>query len=801
MPRHDWRRPALALCLLAAFGLASPARAAAPVHAFNIPRKPLSAALVDLALQAGVSISTRAAETCAPSSQPLIGRYSLGQALDRLLAGTGCGYRLVDARAVEIVRLPPPRPAATPLRVAPLADVAELVVVATRQPTPADRLAYPVSALEGRTLESQGVRDASDLALVTPAMTVTNLGSGRDKILLRGLSDGPLTGRTQSMVGLYLDDARITYNAPDPDLRLTDVAQVEVLRGPQGALYGSGSLGGVLHLVTAAPDASRSTGWLSVSGGVTHGGSGSNLLEGMVNLPILKDRAAMRMVAYREVQGGYIDDVGLGLKDVNRSIRTGGRLALSLRLNADWTANGGLVFQAINSDDTQYALAGEAPFTRRNALREPHDNDFAMVHLGLTGDLGWAEARWTTAYVRHQLTSRYDATRAPPVAVPSGPAAFDDENNIASLVTEATLSSHPDARVQWLGGLFVARTRQDVTLDLTALGATPFVALSEARRDRLDEAALYGQMIWPLTDRLSLTLGGRLFSSRTQVDSVISTPATVAAAYAAGLSRTGFSPKLLISYAPTARSLIYVEAAEGYRAGGINTTGAPGQAFSAPGGPEPYRNYQGDELWSFEAGGRVTLLEGRLSLRGAIFQASWKNIQSDQLLASALPFTANIGDGRNRGLEAEAAYRAGPLVLRAEGLVNAPELDRANPAFPARAELGLAGAPNVSLGVSAHYGWELPRDRTFELDGRYAYVGPSHLTFDAVTSPRMGGYGAGRLAATLAADRWRLTLAVDNPTESRGDTFAYGNPFTLRTTTQVTPLRPRTLSLCLKVAY
>ena len=97
------------------------------------------------------------------------------------------------------------------------------MVLATRRPTPADRLAYAVSAIDGRTLSAQGLRDAGDLAMAVPSMTVTNLGAGRDKIMLRGLSDGPLTGRTQSMVGLYLDDTRLTYNAPDPDLLLVRV--------------------------------------------------------------------------------------------------------------------------------------------------------------------------------------------------------------------------------------------------------------------------------------------------------------------------------------------------------------------------------------------------------------------------------------------------------------------------------------------------------------------------------------------------------------------------------------------------
>lgn len=803
MSGHPWRRCAAILVLATAPLFCARAVAAEPVHAFNIPRQSLSGALVALATQAEVSISTGAAAQCAPQGQPVFGRLTLDAALTRMLSGTGCSYRMLDARAVEIVRLPAPTPPQhAAARAPPSSNLDELIVVATRRPTRADNLAYAVSALDGRSLGALGVRDSNDLALTTPSMTVTNLGAGRDKILIRGLSDGPLTGRTQSMVGLYLDGVRLTYNAPDPDLRLVDMAQVEILRGPQGALYGAGSLGGVLQLVSVQPQLGEFGGWMSATHAVTRGGDGSDTLEGAVNLPFMGGRGALRLVGYRDLQGGYIDDAALGLKHVNRTIHNGGRLAATLQLDDRWTVSAGLVAQAINSDDTQYALAGQPPYTRRNQVREPHDNDFAEAHISLLGDFDGAEAHWTTGLVRHRIASRYDATSMPPVLAPPGLAAFDDEDAISSLVTEATLTSKPTASVQWLAGIFYSRSRQNVGLTLTSLAGAPIEAFTEARRDRLEEGAIFGDVILPLTRNLSVTLGGRAFTSDAEVTSAISEPlARNASSFAGGVSHAGFAPKIVLAYSPRRSLLFYAQAAEGYRSAGVNTTGATGQVFSPEGGAEPNRVYQGDELWSFEAGARASALDGRLVLRSALFQSVWKNIQSDQLLASGLPFTANIGDGRNTGLEFEGGYSAGELLLRGDFLINAPELSRANPAFPARADLGLAGVPGASAGASAHYAWRLPPGCRLEIDGRYAYVGASHLTFDAVTSPRMGGYSTGRIAAALADDRWRLTLAVDNPADARGDTFAYGNPFTLRTTRQLTPLRPRTISLSLRMAY
>jgi len=790
----------LAAALIAGGALAAPAAVA-----FDIPAKGLGAELVDFAIQADISISTRDIAACAPTGRPLVGRYTLANGLTRILAGSGCGFRFVDARAVEIVplprRAPAPRAAPSAPPLAPTStDLDAIVVVATRRPTAIDRLAYPVTALGAETLSGQGVTGAGDIARLTPSMTVTNLGSGRNKILLRGLSDGPLTGRTQSMVGIYLDDVRITYNAPDPDLRLIDLDQAVVLRGPQGALYGAGSLGGVLHLVTARPDPADARGWLSVGVAVTRGGDPSSTLEGMVNLPLFGGRGAVRGVAWREQTGGYIDDAGLGLRNVNRTVRSGGRLAASLDLNDRWSLSAGFVGQAIDSADSQYALAGDAPYTRRNSLREPHDNDFAEVNWSLKGDLGWARLKWSTALVQHEVDSRYDATAAPPVPMPPGPTGFDDENVIGSLVTEATLISPGDARVRWLAGLFYARTRQDLVLTLEQPGPPPLLALREDRHDRLDEIAVFGEVALPVGDQLELTLGGRLFNVTGDASSRIVAPlAGTSSAYDGSERHNGLAPKILLAWRPSPTSLWYVGAAEGFRAGGINTSGAPGQLFSTPSGPQPWRRYQGDELWSVEAGGRFQWLDGRLQVMVAAFEARWSNIQSDQLLPDGLPFTANIGDGVNRGVEVEGVYRSGGLVLTGNLLLNAPELERANAGFSARDDLALAAVPNLSAGLSAHYAWTLTGDRRFALDGRLAYVGESTLTFDAATSPSMGDYVDGRLAGSLVSDRWTLSLAVTNPANGRRDTFAYGNPFTLKLTPQLTPQRPVTAEVTLKV--
>lgn len=772
--------------------------------AFAIPAGSFKAAATAFALQAKVSIDLSAAGPCG-LSHGFIGRATPEAAIQALAKDAGCVARRTDARAYQIIPHPAKPPAAPVASSALELDMApptlsELVVVATRRPALADRLAYSVSVLDERAAASRGVRDTTDLALTIPSMTVTNLGPGRDKVILRGLSDGPLTGQTQSMVGIYLDDVRLTYNAPDPDLLLIDMAQVEVVRGPQGALYGAGSLGGVLQLTSRRPDASRFDAWVSGSASSTKGGEAGGGASAMLNMPLLGGRAAARVVGYLEEAGGYIDDPSRGSANINGTRRSGLRLSATTLVGARWSADAGLVAQAIKSDDTQYAQRDLGPYVRRARLAEPHDNDFFQAHVGVRGALGGQQAKLTLAVVRHDIASRYDASAAPPIPVPSGaPVAFDDDNHVGAVMAEASLASQPEQRIQWQTGAFLARTRQGRDGVLVLSEASPTVLARETRRDVLGEAALFGEAVGPLGGGWSLTLGGRLFATRSEASSQAASGA-ISSTFRGRQSYVGFAPKLVLSYAPSVGTLFYAQASEGYRAGGFNTAVLPLQVFDAIGG-QPQRRYAGDELWNFELGAKSVLLSGRLRLRAAAFQARWRNIQSDQLLPSGLPHTANLGDGVNLGVEFEGSYVEGGLRLDASFLMNNPELETVNPAFPGRQDFGLAGVPKAAASIAASYDQRLSSSWGWGADLRAAYVGPSRLALDAVTAPKMGDYASVRAAVRAQSDRVTVRLAADNLFGSKGDTFAYGNPFSLKLSPQSTPQRPTTITLELRVRY
>ena len=395
------------LCLLA---LAGRAEAADARRRFAIPTKPYAEALIDLAVQANVSLL--GAGSCGGGGRAALrGTYTLDKALQRLLAGAPCTYRMVDATTVRILPAVPASPAphqatsATPL-------VTELLVTARKRPERLDTLPAGVSVLSGEQLRATGSVDARDTAGQLVGVTTTNLGPGRDKLLMRGLSDGAFTGRARSTVGTYLDNTPINYNAPDPDLRLVDVERVETVRGPQGSLYGSGAIAGVYRVVSNKPDPTGLSAAIAGGQAWTKGGSPSREIEAVLNAPIVEDRAAVRLVGYYDLQGGYLDDVTLRLSDVDRTTRLGARAAVRLQLNDAWQADLSAAVQRLRSMDTQYVTDGLAPGQRANRTREAHDNDFSLGSLVLTGDLGFAQLTSSTAYVRHDFASQYDASNA-----------------------------------------------------------------------------------------------------------------------------------------------------------------------------------------------------------------------------------------------------------------------------------------------------------------------------------------------------------------------------------------------------
>lgn len=770
-----------------------------PVVRLQIAAKPVHAALIDFALQAELSLGGDL-EACRGQAPALAGRFSVKTALDRLLAGSGCGYQQPDSRTVIIQRLAPPvrtvkaAPVSTPL------GLGEVVITAQRYPNLPGRTPYAISVVSGGALEREAITSLYDLTGQVAGMTVTNLGPGRDKVLLRGLSDGAFTGQTQSMVALYLDDVPITYSAPDPDLRLADVERVEIMRGPQGTLYGGGALGGVMRIATRKPDLDRYQASVLAGVGWTQGGGRNDEVEATANLPLIQGRAALRAVAYRETQAGYVTNATLGLRHANASSRAGVRASLRAALTPSWTMTLGLTHQSINNKDTQYGLRRLGPKERDNAVREPHDNDFDHVSLTLAGEGDWGRVTGSVSQLSHHFDSRYDASSVATLyGLAAAPAAFDEDKGIDLTVAEVTYATPGEHRLHGLVGAFASTGSIRLATSLHALPVGSAPAYAERRRDKINEIALYGEVTFDATPRLSATAGLRWFDfgfdTTSLVNQAVGQRATGSSADAAG-----FSPKFLVSYDARPGLLFYGQAAEGYRPGGFNTAGRIGQVFDAP--ETPPRRYKADELWNYELGVKMRAFDDRLQGRAAVFYATWESVQSDQYLADGAAYTANIGNGANRGFEAEAAFRVSErLDLRAAALLNDPEVTKLNLAFSSRKDASLPGVARASASLGFDYHRDLAWGPTLRLQGQASYVGPSYLTFDADQGHEMGEYLGMRAVASLTTSGWALAATLDNPLNGHANSFSFGNPFLITREQIVTPPRPRTLSLRLTARF
>jgi len=406
--------------------------------------------------------------------------------------------------------LRPPPPAPPPADAAP----AEVTVTGYRR-------AMKLGQTPGFTTVTGTARvadypdDLGGALRLVPGFAETNLGPGRDKILLRGQSDGVFTGHVQTSVGLYLDDTPITYDAPDPDLLLTDMARIEVLEGPQGALYGEGSVSGVVRLVTRPADPAAYGGSLSVSGGLTQGGAPSGRLEAMVNVPLLDHLAALRLVGYDDRQGGYIDDRALGRHDVNATGRAGGRLSLTTAVGRAWRADLLLAWQAMDTANSQYVSGGLGPYARAVPVAETHDNDFRDLAASLGGPLGGVTVKASLNHLHHQFDSTYDASAIAPYvgAAAATPMRYDDASQVELSTGELTLASPAGRRWRWLGGVYGAFSRERETPLLTDL-STSAADYAEWRQDTVSSRAVFGEADWDATSRLTIYAGLRLSSDR-----------------------------------------------------------------------------------------------------------------------------------------------------------------------------------------------------------------------------------------------------------------------------------------------
>jgi iron complex outermembrane recepter protein len=805
---------------------------------FDIQSEPISAAIVAIAVQSDVAIGGVNPKFCGEQRKSLVGRMSPTQAFTTLLENSHCSVEALNGSTFvlryHVTRVTPPRVQQTPL-LAPAARPPRSRAAIPRAPqraaipptVPPARHSAPNAPILPQPLETilvtgkragaagqqstfnsivggseltGGQGSLADVAARIANFSVTNLGAGRNKLMLRGVSDGVITGRAQASVALYLDDAPITYNAPDPDLLLTDIQQVEVLRGPQGALYGEGAISGVVRIITKKPNLAESDTSISAKLGVSANGDPSSRIEIITNQVLVPQRGAWRGAFYYERLGGYIDDIAIPATNSNASTRAGGRISVGWQVNENWSVTGTLVNQAINTTNSHYVSGNFGPYRRAVGQLEPHDNDFVEVSGVVDGTLPWGRVKIAINRLNHEVVTTYAADPiAPNFAIPAGlHLSFSEDQQIALSTYEVSLKSRPASALpsgwQWLIGAY-ATSGEERFKPQFVTPADGRQWFAETRSDAFFSGAAFGEATYDLTPKWSVTLAARLSQASHQFQS--STRRGLVASANPVDVQTGkrtdvkLSEKLAITYRPFPTLSLYVQSSEGYRDGGFNSTWLTAVDLTN-------RRYQGDELINSEIGGHFTSTDRQVRVSFAAYRIAWSAIQGNQVQSNGLPITLNSGDGTLMGLETEGSFALSPTWDASfAGQWNDADIGSQKKEV-ASGDLGsFAAIPRYSLGASLNYHAPLGQG---DLTGRisYNYQGPSSLTINQQSGQSMDAFGTLAFGVRYDLPNWTYEVQVASVAPKHVNTLAYGNPFTYPTTNQSTPLRPATIWLSLK---
>ncbi len=797
---------------------------------FNVAAGPLSTTIPSISRQAAVSISVTDARLWSLPARPVSGKMPVEQALKKWLRGTGArAVRVTDSswriEPAPMVRRRPAPPHAAPIQAEKHqasraeAPVQDIVVTGSKAQIPYSHFAGTVTLIDADDLEFGSERGMDGIMRHTASLSSTHFGSGRNKLFIRGIADSSFTGPTQSTVGQYLGDLRLSYNAPDPDLRLYDLDGVEVIEGPQGTLYGAGSLGGIIRMVPQAPVSDALEIRAIAGGSITQHGQPGGDIAAIANIPFgdpdTGQGHALRAVGYMISEGGYIDNDQLGQTDVNRTHIRGGRATLRLVPSERFLVDIGGVYQHIRADDAQYADRGTDLLTRNSPIVQGSSARYAMANLVLTREMGDYELRSSHGYVQHDLDERFDAS-------PDGHSAqaLNQRNRTRMWVSETRLSRPFYDNFGWvLGTSFTHnQARQQRETESSTL-RTPVTGV----RNNVSEWTAFGNATYAITPDLVASGGLRLSHSKLSGQAEDISHALSAASRAITASRTETdlltTASLMHAVGPGLR--VYISYAQGFRPGGL----AIDRNF--------VRRFRHDRVDTWEAGVRFSdLLMRQLDASLSISHNRWRDIQADFIDGNGFPTTANIGNGRITSLSAALTVRATPqFTIEVSGLYNSSRVDTLSPEangllaqmaerFAQSLPLGVAAItppppvdqnrptdtiriPNVashSLRAAITYATSIG-DQDLRFNGWAQYIGPSRLGIGPVLGHKQGDYVDGGLAMRYGTDKRAFTVTLTNPLDARGNRFALGTPFRDTDRGFITPLRPRTLRIAVEMAY
>lgn len=670
-----------------------------------------------------------------------------------------------------------------------------------------------------------GAKDLVDLLATVPGVTYNQtLGrSGSGDIVVRGVSTGIVTNST---VGIYIDDVPVGSSSGQNrgssafDQRLLDLSSIEILKGPQGTLYGASSMGGLLKYNTRIPDATLFSGLLGGEASKTRHGGGNYTAYGNLNVPLSAGTSALRASVFHSRDGGYTDATGPGGgEDVNSGTVTGARLALGLRPFKGLDIRLSAQTQESKFDGlavTSYDTVTNRPVAEdlvRVGLRypEPSRQKVNLAALNIEADLGWARFYSITGHQTQRAQDKTDLNDGflnlfPPFL---GIEEIDmlSKTQLDKTTQEFRLVSRSGGTVEWLAGFFYADEKSDgQTLWNPTLAATsvfpPGVPLLDNAgiETKWKETALYGTLVWNVSPALALTAGAR--ASKNEQDIANRSAGLLAAPPGTTLASSSESPTTYLvaaRYKLTPASSVFARAASGYRAGGPN----PSFADPVTGVLTSSDPYESDSLWSYEVGYKADLADGRGSFEVAVFQIDWKDLQV-QVASTGAATLGNAGKARVRGLELGGTFRpADAWTVRAAASLLDAQLTTDSPELGGQAGDRLPMSPEVAASVNVRYDLTLAASPAF-VALNISHTGDREVSFDGNTgSPNytLPAYTTVDLNAGWQVAGFDVGAYVRNVGDTRGQVSAYTQFAGLGVPNWVNTIRPRTVGVTASRAF
>ncbi|MCL7715533.1 TonB-dependent receptor [Stenotrophomonas mori] len=560
-------------------------------------------------------------------------------------------------------------------------DLGAVTVTARKRDERQIDVPIAITAVTGEQIDAMGLRNVVDVINITPGASSIDTGGAFTQVQIRGVSSS-LGGNDN---GYYVDETPFTgVTVPwYPDTRSFDIDRVEILKGPQGTLFGEGSMGGTVRILTRKPEFNHFGAGVELDASSVKGGGDAHGAKAYVNVPLLDDRLALRMAVTDERTPGWIDDSVSGRRNVNGSDVRTWRAKLRFAPTDNWNID--LAYWKYRSDSR--AAGNNAYDDMTNASFLASDNQWDSASLTSTWELDGSQVVYTFSDGDLSYPQNGDLSPGVPLA-----ASID----IGVRTHELRWASTGEHTLDWTVGYYLRKADRADVLSI------PGIMESDSRQTN-DAHAVFGEATLKLPNPAwSVTAGLRYFRDKVDAADIAADGST------SSLKATfdSWNPRLSVSYKPSDDTTLYASAARGFRSGQLQPIGSIQLAQQY--GVDLPSQIAADSIWTYELGAKSILADGKLLVEGALFYSDWKDVAVRVPITPEINGLVNSDGTRNKGVELSVAYtpvRDLTLQLAAsyvdatysDDVVGTP-LNKGTPVY---------NVPSTSINAGVSYGWDV----------------------------------------------------------------------------------------------